>query len=273
MRSACNARYYVDELYPSEKAWLPSILEPVRLRYMNGPQPPPLQIFLQDPPLPLDATCAYMVGKQPDQPGVWREIFVYRVWKVRARPPTRVSADRHKIATRSRPDQLVCASIGGARLSHRGGGLALLPRARVHVGRALLLPRDAASHKGARLPVARMGAPRRGPPVRGAATRALVRGDARRDGRGQPLPRHRDLHSTPPLARRAARGAHVDAAVRVLAGRGLPHPRLPQARRARQGAQRECRGPRALHTARKGRPRRLPRRALPGDRHAIACHS
>jgi len=40
-------QYYVDELYPSEKAWLPAILEPVRLRYMNGPQPPPLQIFLQ----------------------------------------------------------------------------------------------------------------------------------------------------------------------------------------------------------------------------------
>ena len=74
--------YYPDELFPSEKAWLPDIFEPVRLKYMNGPQPPPLQIFLPDQPLPQDATCAYMVGKQQNVAGVWREIFVYRVWRM-----------------------------------------------------------------------------------------------------------------------------------------------------------------------------------------------
>ena len=42
-----------------------------------GP-PAPLQLFLPDEPLPEDAQVAYLVGKQPDQAGVWLEIFVYR---------------------------------------------------------------------------------------------------------------------------------------------------------------------------------------------------
>mgnify|MGYP007078071810 CR=1 FL=1 len=68
--------YYPQELFPSEKSWLPAVLEPVRQTYMMLPQP--LQLFLPDSPLPDDAQVAYLVGKQPSQAGVWIEIFVYR---------------------------------------------------------------------------------------------------------------------------------------------------------------------------------------------------
>ena len=68
--------YYPEELYPHEKAWLPAVLEPVKAAYLTFPEP--LQIFLPEDPLPDDAQVAYLVGKQPEQGGVWREIFVYR---------------------------------------------------------------------------------------------------------------------------------------------------------------------------------------------------
>ena len=69
-------QYYPEELFPSEKAWLPAVFEPVRQTYMIFPQP--LEILMPEEPLPDDAQVAYLVGKQPDQGGVWREIFVYR---------------------------------------------------------------------------------------------------------------------------------------------------------------------------------------------------
>ena len=68
--------YYPQELYASEKAWLPAVLEPVRQAYMMLPQP--LQLFLPEQPLAEDAQLAYLVGKQPSQAGVWLEVFVYR---------------------------------------------------------------------------------------------------------------------------------------------------------------------------------------------------
>ena len=97
--------YYPEELFPSEKArpppaparphpplpapprfrpftplpsqvWLPSVLEPVRRTYMMLPRP--LELYMQEDPLPAEAQLAYLVGKQPEQAGVWREIFVYR---------------------------------------------------------------------------------------------------------------------------------------------------------------------------------------------------
>ena len=68
--------YFPDELYPSEKIWLPSVFEPVRRAYLLFPKP--LEILMPEEPLPEDAQCAYLVGKQPEQGGVWREFFVYR---------------------------------------------------------------------------------------------------------------------------------------------------------------------------------------------------
>ena len=62
--------YYPEELYPSEKIWLPSVFEPVRWTYLLFPKP--LEVFLQEEALPEDAQVAYLVGKQPDQGGVWR---------------------------------------------------------------------------------------------------------------------------------------------------------------------------------------------------------
>ena len=49
--------YYPQELFPSEKAWLPAVLEPVRQTYMMLPQP--LQLFLPEEALPEDAQLAY----------------------------------------------------------------------------------------------------------------------------------------------------------------------------------------------------------------------
>jgi hypothetical protein len=69
-------RYYAEELYPSEKVWLPAVFEPVKAAYLTFPQP--LEIYLPEEALPEDAQLAYLVGKQPEQGGVWREIFVYR---------------------------------------------------------------------------------------------------------------------------------------------------------------------------------------------------
>ena len=100
-------------MFPSEKAWLPTVLEPVRKAYMMQPQP--LQLFLPEEPLPEDAqvdaaaharpSChparpappapqrypphptptlpaghqvAYLTAKQPSQAGVWLEVFAYR---------------------------------------------------------------------------------------------------------------------------------------------------------------------------------------------------
>ena len=41
-------------------------------------EPQPLQLFLPEAPLATDAQLAYLVGKQPSQPGVWLELYVYR---------------------------------------------------------------------------------------------------------------------------------------------------------------------------------------------------
>ena len=72
-------QYYPQELFASEKAWLPDVLEPVRQTYMVPPATPqPLQLFLPEEPLPEDAQVAYLVGKKPDQSGAWLEIFAYR---------------------------------------------------------------------------------------------------------------------------------------------------------------------------------------------------
>ena len=71
------------------QVWLPSVLEPVRRTYMLFPRP--LEILMQEDPLPEDAQVAYLVGKQPEQSGVWREIFVYRARRmVPARPLARL---------------------------------------------------------------------------------------------------------------------------------------------------------------------------------------
>ena len=72
--------YYPEELFPSEKAWIPSIFEPVRRTYLTFPQP--LELFMHEDPLPDDATVAHIVGKRPDDPGVWRDIFVYRTLRL-----------------------------------------------------------------------------------------------------------------------------------------------------------------------------------------------
>lgn len=72
-----HRQYYPEELFPSEKIWLPAVLEPVRQAYLVLP-PPPLELYLPEEPLPEDATIARLIGKKPDVPGVWREIYVYR---------------------------------------------------------------------------------------------------------------------------------------------------------------------------------------------------
>ena len=69
-------QYYPEELFPSEKVWLPAVLEPVRQQYMIFPRP--LELYLPEEPLPADATLACLLGKKPDVAGVWREVFVYR---------------------------------------------------------------------------------------------------------------------------------------------------------------------------------------------------
>jgi thiol-disulfide isomerase/thioredoxin len=68
--------YYPNELFPQEKGWIPSIFGPVQEAYLMFPQP--LEVYLHEDALPHDAQVAYMVGKQPEQTGVWKEIFVYR---------------------------------------------------------------------------------------------------------------------------------------------------------------------------------------------------
>ena len=45
--------YYPDELYPSEKIWLPSVFEPVRRTYLLFPRP--LEVYLPEEPLAEDA--------------------------------------------------------------------------------------------------------------------------------------------------------------------------------------------------------------------------
>ena len=37
---------------------------------------------MQEEPLADDAQVAYLVGKQPEQGGVWREIFCYRARRI-----------------------------------------------------------------------------------------------------------------------------------------------------------------------------------------------
>jgi hypothetical protein len=96
-------QYYPNELFPSEKAWLPAIFEPVRLKYMNGPQPPPLEIFLPDAPLPQDATVAYLIGKKPDGTIV-----------AHARTRTRVHARTSNTASLIR-NPTACATLCSAR--------------------------------------------------------------------------------------------------------------------------------------------------------------
>ena len=45
--------YYPEELYPSEKIWLPSVFEPIRRAYLLFPKP--LEILMPEEPLPDDA--------------------------------------------------------------------------------------------------------------------------------------------------------------------------------------------------------------------------
>ena len=107
--------YYPDELFPSEKAWLPAVIEPVRLAYLTFPSP--LQLFLPEEPLPADATVAYLVGKKPDVGGVWRELLVYRVRRV---------VHVYRIESRSRPTRLEPRASNHAHATHAR----LEPRAR-----------------------------------------------------------------------------------------------------------------------------------------------
>ena len=68
--------YYPNELFPQEKSWIPGIFGPVQEAYLMFPMP--LEVYLPEDALPHDAQVAYMIGKQPKQTGVWKEIFVYR---------------------------------------------------------------------------------------------------------------------------------------------------------------------------------------------------
>jgi thiol-disulfide isomerase/thioredoxin len=68
--------YYPNELFPQEKSWIPSVFGPMQEAYLMWPEP--LEVYLHEDALPHDAQVAYMIGKQPNQTGVWKEIFVYR---------------------------------------------------------------------------------------------------------------------------------------------------------------------------------------------------
>ena len=49
--------YYPEELYPSEKVWLPAVLENIKRAYLTFPKP--LEIYLPEEPLPEDAQVGH----------------------------------------------------------------------------------------------------------------------------------------------------------------------------------------------------------------------
>jgi hypothetical protein len=57
--------YYPDELFPSEKIWLPSVFEPVRRTYLLFPRP--LEVYLPEEPLAEDAQVSAL-DAPPDGP-------------------------------------------------------------------------------------------------------------------------------------------------------------------------------------------------------------
>ena len=69
--------YAVTELFSSEKAWLPSILEPFRLSHFSGSASRKIEFFLPDDPLPEDAQ-SMTIEVSEDASRVSHEIVVYR---------------------------------------------------------------------------------------------------------------------------------------------------------------------------------------------------
>ena len=109
--------YFPDELFPSEKAWLPSVLEPVRRAYLLFPQP--LELYLPEAPLPDDAQVAYLVGKQPDQPGAWRDVYVYRARRMVHIYRIESHGRRHYRTLEYTSDARFCLRAMQPSLSHR----------------------------------------------------------------------------------------------------------------------------------------------------------
>eukprot|EP00966_Prymnesium_polylepis_P242549 5608634-Prymnesium_polylepis.1 len=69
--------YYAQELYPSEKKWVPAIFDRFYESYFNDPLNP-LLVYLPEEPLAENAQVAYLVGNYNGQPGVLYEFFVYK---------------------------------------------------------------------------------------------------------------------------------------------------------------------------------------------------
>jgi len=70
--------YYAQELYPSEKKWLPAIFQPFYHKYFSDPRCPTLMVYLPEEPLAETAEVAYLVGNYAGMPGILYEFFVYK---------------------------------------------------------------------------------------------------------------------------------------------------------------------------------------------------
>ncbi len=67
--------YYAQELFPSEKKWLPAIFQPFYNTYFANPLNP-LFVFLPEEPLAETAEVAYLVANYAGMPGILYEFFV-----------------------------------------------------------------------------------------------------------------------------------------------------------------------------------------------------
>ena len=73
--------YYAQELYPSEKKWLPGIFQPFYNKYFNNPLNP-LLVYMPEEPLAESAEVAYLVGTFNGINGILYEFYVYKARRV-----------------------------------------------------------------------------------------------------------------------------------------------------------------------------------------------
>ena len=103
--------YYPEELYPSEKVWLPAVLENIKRAYLTFPKP--LEIYLPEEPVPEDAQVASPNPPHAHRPNLDRRSgcshhlhpFVTRKLTRRHSP-----ARRSPIWWASSPSRAVCGS-------------------------------------------------------------------------------------------------------------------------------------------------------------------
>jgi thiol-disulfide isomerase/thioredoxin len=72
-----DREYDPSDLFETE-TWIPSLFEPVRKSFFDGPRPPPMQFLMTEKPTPEDAEVVIMLGLHQNIGGPWKLVYLFR---------------------------------------------------------------------------------------------------------------------------------------------------------------------------------------------------